>query len=251
VPSVSAVVPVYNSEQTLPTLVERVRATLSALASEWELILVNDGSSDRSWVRIEELAAEDPRVRGVDLTRNFGQHNALLAGLASSRNDVVVTLDDDLQHPPEEIPKLLANLTPGTDVVYGIPVEKQHPLHRRAAAATYRRTLSLLRRSRTPLLSSGSRAIRRDVVGGLGSNHGLHVSLDGLLRRATDRVRSVRVKHEPRRAGDSNYDLPALVRHAIAELSRNVGRRERDTEASYTVRRTTGTPLVALRDGPL
>jgi len=105
----SVVVPVYNSAGTLAALVERVGAVLDARGGEWELVLVNDGSTDESWARIEELA-RGPRVRGLDLARNYGQHNALLAGIRAARGDTIVTIDDDLQNPPEEIGKLIWTL---------------------------------------------------------------------------------------------------------------------------------------------
>jgi glycosyltransferase involved in cell wall biosynthesis len=120
-PSISVVVPVYNSEQMLGTLVDRLLAALTALTPRLEILLVNDGSRDGSWPAIEKLAAKFPQVRGIDLMRNFGQHNALLAGIRAASGDLIVTLDDDLQNPPEEIPKILARLEEGVDVVYGCP----------------------------------------------------------------------------------------------------------------------------------
>jgi undecaprenyl-phosphate 4-deoxy-4-formamido-L-arabinose transferase len=117
---VSVVIPVYNSEEILPTLLERLAAVLPQVATSYEVILVNDGSRDNSWTSIQELAVRYPFVRGFELMRNFGQHNALLAGVRAARFDVVVTMDDDLQHPPEEIGKLLSALTADKDVVYGV-----------------------------------------------------------------------------------------------------------------------------------
>src|SRR5258708_32034372 len=131
--SVSVVVPVYNSETSLPELVRRLRATLSDIGVEHEIILVDDYSRDRSWAAIEALA-QDPTVRGAALTRNYGQHNALLCGIRMATMDVVVTIDDDLQNPPEEIPNLLAALVPGFDVVYGVPRTPQHGLLRNVAS---------------------------------------------------------------------------------------------------------------------
>src|SRR5437868_4071932 len=105
---VSAVVPVYNSEGTLATLVERLSHVLEPGRALGELILVNDGSQDKSWDVIQELATLYPWVRGFNLMRNFGQHNALLCGIRAAQYEIIVTLDDDLQTPPEEIPRLLA-----------------------------------------------------------------------------------------------------------------------------------------------
>src|SRR4051794_17000701 len=120
-PSLSVVVPVYNSQNSLRILASRLQTVLDAHTSAYEVILVNDGSQDQSWEVIRELASRYSWIRGIDLTRNFGQHNALLCGIRSCRNDIIVTLDDDLQNPPEEIPKLLNRLAEGFDVVYGKP----------------------------------------------------------------------------------------------------------------------------------
>src|SRR5438094_6220863 len=127
---ISVVVPVYNSEASLTPLVDRLHEVLPQLASEWEIILVNDGSRDRSWEVVRELAASHVRVRGINMLRNFGQANALLAAIRAARYRTTVTMDDDLQHPPEEIPKLLDGLASGADVVYGTPGRMQHGLWR-------------------------------------------------------------------------------------------------------------------------
>ena len=124
-PSISVVVPVYNSELTLPELVKRLQPVLAGLAREYELLLVNDGSRDQSWQVIQRIAAEHGWVRGINLMRNYGQHNALLCGIRAARFDTLVTMDDDLQHPPEEIHKLLAKLQEGFEMVYGFPEHEQ------------------------------------------------------------------------------------------------------------------------------
>src|ERR1700756_2298911 len=123
---VSVVVPVYNSEGSLTPLVERLAAVLPGAAAGGEILLVNDGSRDRSWDVIRELAARHAGVRGIRMLRNFGQHNALLAGTRAARYAITITMDDDLQHQPEEIPKLLARLAEGADVVYGTATTLPH-----------------------------------------------------------------------------------------------------------------------------
>ncbi len=105
-------------------LLRRLEQTLSPIGA-FELVLVNDGSRDNSWESIRELAAQRPWAQGINLMRNYGQHNALLCGIRSARGEIIVTIDDDLQNPPEEIPKLLAKLAEGYDVVYGTPEEEQ------------------------------------------------------------------------------------------------------------------------------
>jgi undecaprenyl-phosphate 4-deoxy-4-formamido-L-arabinose transferase len=239
--SLSLVVPVFNSDRTLDELVDRIAAAASVLTTDWELVLVNDGSEDGSWERIATRARRDPHVRGVDLARNFGQHNALLAGIAASTKQVIVTLDDDLQNPPEEIGKLVAAITAELDVVYGTPIENRHPRRRRLPATTVRSLLKAINRSEAPAMVSGFRAIRGPLRGRLGSEHGRRVSLDSKLRRITDRFGAVPVRHDERGIGRSNYTLGMLIRHAATELAHDVPAFFRpDTGPSYVVRRVTG-----------
>ena len=126
--------PAYNSELSLPLLASRIQPVLETLATDYELILVDDASSDGTWSVIEGLARDHTWIRGVHFMRNYGQHNAVLCGIRMARYDVTVTLDDDLQHPPEEIPKLLEKLTQDTDVVYGSPAQETHGLWRDMAS---------------------------------------------------------------------------------------------------------------------
>src|SRR6516225_2058409 len=118
-PSLSIVIPVYRSQAILPELYMRLVDALQKIGSPFEIILVEDCGGDGSWKIIKDLASRDQRVRGFRLSRNYGQHNALLCGIRQARHDVIVTMDDDLQHPPDELPKLIATLAEGNDVVYG------------------------------------------------------------------------------------------------------------------------------------
>src|SRR5262249_37334458 len=153
------------------------------------------------WERIVDLSRRHPLVRGVDLTDNWGQHNALLAGIHSARFNVIVTLDDDLQNPPEEIPKLLAALTPSVDVVYGEPISSSQPTSRRAGAVGLRTILLAVSLRREVMLASGSRAFRAELANGSTDAAGRRVVLDAVLRDGTDRIVSVPVRHEPRAVG--------------------------------------------------
>ena len=119
--SISMVIPVYNGSDTLPLLIDQLMNVLPDLTDNFEILLINDGSPDNSWQIIEELSNSQPTIRGINMMRNYGQHNALLCGIRMANMDVIVTMDDDLQHPPEEIPKLIAKLEEGFDVVYGCP----------------------------------------------------------------------------------------------------------------------------------
>src|ERR1700757_4159747 len=133
-PSISVVTPVYNGEASLAELCRRLSEVLPQIATEYEIILVNDGSTDRRWEIISGLSSRFATVRGLNLMRNYGQHNALLCGIRAAKHDVIVTMDDDLQHSPQEIPRLLEQLEQGFDVVYGVPTAEQHGLMRAVAS---------------------------------------------------------------------------------------------------------------------
>lgn len=210
---VSVVVPVYNSDATLHELADRVFRALAG--HDVELILVNDASQDQSWSRIEELARADERVRGIDLMRNYGQHNALLAGVRVASKAVIVTIDDDLQNPPEEILKLLYALGHDHDVVYGTSSHTSHGLWRGLAARVTKMTLQSAMGSETARKVSPFRAFRTQVREGFSGYHGPLVSIDVLLTWATTRFAAVEVRHDPRKVGTSNYTLRMLVTHSL------------------------------------
>jgi glycosyltransferase involved in cell wall biosynthesis len=212
---VSVVVPVYNSAATLGELADRLRSTLSELGREYELVFVNDGSSDSSWGRIVELAAADDSVRGLDLMRNSGQHNALLAGIRAARYELVVTLDDDLQNPPEEIPKLLAKLEEGFDVVYGSADERQFGLWRNVGTALTKLALRWVIGDQIAAKVSAFRAFRADLRDAFADFDAPYVSVDVLLSWGTTRFSSVTVEHHARFEGRSSYTFGRLATHAL------------------------------------
>ncbi len=133
-PNLSVVIPVYNSENTLRELVDQLLEVLPEIGEQYEIILVNDGSRDHSWQVIQTLQQSKAGVVGINLMRNYGQHNALLCGTRAAKFDIVITMDDDLQHPPAEIHKLLDELQKGYDVVYGTPRKQTHGLLRNLAS---------------------------------------------------------------------------------------------------------------------
>lgn len=217
--AVSVVVPVYNSAPILPELLRRLEPVLAAEAPAFEVILVDDASRDGSWEAICKLAAERPFVRGVSLKRNYGQHNALLAGLHRARHPLVVTLDDDLQHPPEEIPKLLARLREGCDVVYGTPEREHHGLWRDLASRVTKLALSSAMGAETAGMVSAFRAFHLHLREAFSDYTSPFVSIDVLLTWASQRFAAVPVRHDPRQSGASNYTLRKLVAHALNMLT--------------------------------
>lgn len=214
-PSISVVVPVYNSEGSLPDLVERLLPALARLSSQFEIILVNDGSRDRSAEVIERLCHGNSVLRGIDLMRNYGQHNALLCGIRAARHDIVVTIDDDLQNPPEEIEKLLVKLAEGYDVVYGTPENESHGFWRDLASRVTKLALQNAMGAETARKVSAFRAFRCMVRGAFASYQGPFVSIDVLLTWGTSRFASVTVEHKARTVGQSNYTFRKLVTHAL------------------------------------
>lgn len=212
---ISAVVPVYNSAGTLTELVSRLRAVLAALADDYEIVLVNDGSADGSWQKIVELSDEDNHVRGLDLMRNVGQHNALLAGVRAARNEIAVTLDDDLQNPPEEIPKLVAKLHEGFDVVYGHAEERQFGFWRNLGTAMTKLALRWVAGSVVSAKVSAFRAFRTSLRDAFSDFEAPYVSVDVLLSWGTTSFGSVEVEHRPRTQGRSAYNFGRLATHAL------------------------------------
>lgn len=211
----SVVVPVYRSEAILPELVRRLGNALPAMASSYELVLVNDSSPDGSWDVISQLAQYYPWIRGINLMRNYGQHNALLCGIRVAQYGVIVTMDDDLQHPPEEIPKLLEVLDQGYDVVYGRPAEEQHGLLRDLASLTTKLALQNMMGAEIARQVSAFRLFRADVAGAFRHYEGAFVSIDVLLTWGTNRFAAAPVRHEPRQQGTSGYTFRRLFTHAM------------------------------------
>ncbi|MFT5441609.1 MAG: glycosyltransferase involved in cell wall biosynthesis [Myxococcota bacterium] len=217
--SLSVVIPVYRSAESLDALVARLEPALRALGVDFEVILVNDGSPDDSWQKIEVLSTSRPWLTGINLNRNYGQHNALLCGIRAARHPIVVTLDDDLQNPPEEIQKLLAHLEDDLDVVYGTPAKEQHGLFRDLASRITKAVLQSAMGAETASKISAFRAFRTDLRDAFGPNHSPYVNIDVLLTWGSTRFTAIEVKHDPRMAGTSNYTLRMLLVHALNMLT--------------------------------
>jgi glycosyltransferase involved in cell wall biosynthesis len=211
----SVVVPIYRSEAILPDLVKRLESVVSRIASDYELVLVNDCSPDQSWEVICQLADRHSWIHPINLMRNYGQHNALLCGIRAAQYDVIITVDDDLQHPPEEIPKLLAKLAQGFDVVYGTPEREEHGVLRDLASLVTKMALQNAMGAAIARQVSAFRAFRAEVAGAFSHYEGSFVSIDVLLTWGTNRFAAVPVAHEPRRQGTSGYTFRKLMTHAV------------------------------------
>jgi glycosyltransferase involved in cell wall biosynthesis len=202
---ISAVVPVLDEAATIRELHERLAAVLSGLADEHEIVFVNDGSTDGSLAELRAAAARDPKVAVVDLRRNFGKAAALAAGFAEARGDVLVTIDADLQDIPEEIPRLIARIREGAEVVTGRKVGRRDPWTRRAASWVFNRAVSRLTGTRVHDVNSGLKALTREAVRELPLYGELHRFVPVLASARGFAVAEVDVTHAPRRSGRSRY----------------------------------------------
>lgn len=219
----SIIIPVYRSSPTLRELHARLTAVLQGMGGQYEIILVDDASPDDSWDILVELRAQDKHVKIIQHMRNFGQHRTLLCGLEHAQGEFAICMDDDLQNPPEEIPKLIAALrgNPRADVVYGSYAIKMHSWSRNLASRILNRITSYIF-SRDPKLQVTSFVIiRRAVVRELANIHTQNPRLSAMLLRVTNRIGNTPVEHQPRKAGRSGYTLSRLVTDALDSILSN------------------------------
>jgi polyisoprenyl-phosphate glycosyltransferase len=211
----SVIIPVYRSSQTLEPLTARLREVLDRTRLDYEIIFVEDGSPDDSWGVLESLRQRQPeRIVAIQLMRNYGQHNALMCGFRHARGDFVVTMDDDLQNPPEEIPKLIEAIKRGDyDLVYGSYGGKKHSAWRNLSSgvvnAFYRRVF------RSSVTVTSFRIIRRPLLESIFAYNLNFTFIDGLLAWNTQRIGQAEVEHRSRAEGRSGYSLTKLTMLAL------------------------------------
>lgn len=217
-PHLSIVVPLYNAAGTLPALVEELGAL--SIAGGFELVLVNDGSRDETEKIAQRLIAQTAvAITFLSLSRNFGEHNAVLAGIRVSAGDYVITMDDDLQNPPAEVPKLLAAAETGNfDVVYSSYEHKAHSWWRNAGSALTNFIADFVVEKPRKLYLSSFRCVSRLVADELGKSRTPYPYIDGLIFQVTQNVGTVRVRHAGRGRGESGYTVRKLLRLWISML---------------------------------
>jgi len=215
-PGISVVVPCFNSGPLLEELVQELGAVLPGCHERFEVVLVDDGSKDDTWAVIRRLAAAHPWVRGIHLMRNYGQHNATLCGTRAAIYDVTVTIDDDLQNPPAEIPRLLEKLGEGYDLVYGTARKKApHSPGRYALSWTMRYAVALAARQRRVREVTCFRAFRTILRRASADYRSPQALLDILLGWGTTHITTTLVEHHPRKVGRSNYGMMELIDQAL------------------------------------
>lgn len=207
--ALSIVVPVYRSAAILPALVAEIRGALGA--ERWEIVFVHDHGPDDSWAVIGKLAREDARVRGVNLRQNVGQHNAVMAGLNYARGDIIVMMDDDLQHAPSDIPKLVAAINGGADVCYTHFRTRQHAAWKQLGSRLNDRLATFLLDKPKGLYLSPFKAMRRVIRDEVIKYSGPSVYVDGLILAVTGNIVSVEVDHHDRRSGESGFTLAKSI----------------------------------------
>ena len=217
--NISVVIPVYNGQDTIGELVERLAKVLPAVSHAYEVVLVCDGSPDDSWQVIQGLASRYAWVNGIELMRNYGQHNALLCGVRAARYEIIVTMDDDLQHPPEEIPVLLAKLEQGFDVVFGVPKKLPHSWWRNLTSVITKNVVGYVMGYKSIRDISSYRVFRTHIRSAFADYRGPDLLLDVLLTWGTNRFGTVPVEESPRMVGTSNYNLRNLVKMALTLLT--------------------------------
>ena len=211
--AISIVVPVYNSEETLELLCHRIETTFNRLLiKNYEIILIDDFSRDKSYKKMVNIFNTNPKVSSIiQLAKNFGQQNAIMCGLHYARGELVATLDDDLQHPPEELEKLINKIHEGYDVVFGIPDKKMHPCYRNLGTKLIGFLFNRVCRKPQNVEVSSYRLIRKDIVKKIIKDKRSFVYLAPIIFKITKHAAKVTVRHNHREYGQSNYSLSKLI----------------------------------------
>jgi glycosyltransferase involved in cell wall biosynthesis len=210
-PTCSIIVPVYNSEGVVGDTIDRTTKVCEQAGIDYELVLVNDGSTDGSWGVVAERAANNKRIVAVDLLKNYGQHTAVFAGLRISKGRYAVTMDDDLQNPPEEIIPLLAKAEEGYDLVVGRFHQKRHSFVRRLGSGLVDWMNRRIFHKPKDFVLTNFRCIRRDVIDRMVDYRTAYPYIPGLALMFSYRRANVPVEHRPRTVGKSNYNLKRIL----------------------------------------
>lgn len=215
---ISVVIPVFNEQETLPTLYARVAAAAETWGDDWELILIDDGSTDKSWSLMEDLNARDPRVKALSFSRNFGHQTAVSAGLRYTRGDAVVVMDADLQDPPEEVIHFLNKWREGYQVVYAVREQRKENVFKRTAYYTFYRLLAWMSSIRIPLDAGDFCVMDRVVVAWLNALPERNRFVRGLRSWLGFKQTGLAYERKVRLAGEAKYTFRKLLKLAFDGL---------------------------------
>lgn len=225
----SVIIPIYNEEENIPELCKRLTAVMERLCSDekytkdsYEIIMVDDGSTDNSWKLIKDLHEKDLRVKGISFSRNFGHHIAITAGLDASKGKLIILIDGDLQDPPEEVPKLLKKIQEGYDLVYGIRQHRQDAIFKRLSSFLFWWILRKFSGVDIPQGQTMLRILSRKLVNVIKEMREHSRFIHGMMAWAGFNVATLEVKHNPRIRGKSKYNIPKMFKlafHAVSSFS--------------------------------
>ncbi len=210
--TISIVIPVYNSYNSLEELYNRLTKTLEKNFDNHELIMVDDHSQDESFKKLKELHEKDNRIKVIKLAENFGQQNALMCGFHHSSGDYIVTMDDDLQHLPADVIELYQEIKKGYDIVYGIPAERQHLFYRRIGSYLTDKVFNLITNKSKNIRVSSFRILKRSLLKKVIQDKRAFVYLSAIILDLTDNIGNIYIEHEDRKHGDSNYNFFKLFK---------------------------------------
>jgi glycosyltransferase involved in cell wall biosynthesis len=213
----SVVIPVFNSEDLIGRVVERTIGYLTTLGYSFEIVLVNDGSTDHSWRTVKQLAEDDTRIVGINFLKNYGQHTAVWCGIRQAKGEWIVTMDDDLQNPPEEIGKLIAEAENGHDLVFGKFLQKRHSLSRRLGSKLIGYLNKKIFHKPDHITLSNFRIFSKAVGARVARYHSAYPYIPGLLLMFSANPGNVVTEHHERTAGRSNY-TPFRILQLAARL---------------------------------
>ena len=209
----SIIIPIYNSEKIVQLLTDQITKSVNDIKAieSYEILLINDCSHDDSWEKIKTLAKTSDIIRGINLSQNFGQHNALMAGFNECKGKIIVTMDDDLQHSPNSIIDILNQLNKGFDVCYTKYLNRKHPTWKKVVSWLNAIISSFLLNKPLSLYLSSFRGIRNNIIEETIKNKDSRVFVDGLILRITKKITTIPVEHYYRYQGPSNYNLKRLL----------------------------------------
>ncbi|MEW6711334.1 MAG: glycosyltransferase family 2 protein [Candidatus Riflebacteria bacterium] len=214
----SVTVPVYNESESLPDLVSRIETAMQSLNQNWELILVDDGSTDGSFAMIKELQKKHPALRGLKFSRNNGQTAAMAAGIRAARGEIIITLDADLQNDPADIPLLLEKIEEGFDAAVGWRIKRNDNMVRRISSRVANRIRNLISDENIQDTGCSLKAFKASIIQPIELFEGMHRFLPTLVKMNGGRVAEVKVSHHPRQKGISKYNVWNRILRSFLDL---------------------------------